>query len=73
MDLTPNALKVLEESYLKKDDSGNPVETPEEMFRRVAKNIAQADLQYGGDPARSEEEFYRVMTSLEFLPNPLIY
>ncbi|MBI5144076.1 MAG: hypothetical protein HZA30_03310, partial [Candidatus Omnitrophica bacterium] len=45
--LSENAKKVLEKRYLKKDGSGNPVETAEDMFRRVAKNIATADSYYG--------------------------
>lgn len=69
--LTPNALKVLEKRYLKKDDSGKPIESSEEMFRRVSKNIASADLLF--DPTANvkeiEEEFYGVIASLEFLPN----
>src|SRR4029079_5262945 len=44
-------------------------ETPEEMFRRVAKNIASADTEYSDEAARSEAAFFEVMTRLEFLPN----
>jgi len=69
--LTKNALTVLEKRYLKKDIQGNVIETPEEMFRRVANNIAQADRLY--DPAVDlksiEDEFYELMASLDFLPN----
>ncbi|MHB1361608.1 MAG: vitamin B12-dependent ribonucleotide reductase [Thermoleophilia bacterium] len=69
--LSPNAMKVLEKRYLKKDEEGNPVETPVEMFRRVARTIAAADLQYDSeaDVDAVEEEFYRMMARLEFLPN----
>ncbi|HSW58040.1 MAG TPA: vitamin B12-dependent ribonucleotide reductase [Dehalococcoidales bacterium] len=69
--LTENALHVLEKRYLKKDKNGHPVETPVELFRRVARTIAAADLKYNpkADVKAREEEFYRVMTSLEFLPN----
>jgi ribonucleoside-diphosphate reductase alpha chain len=69
--LMPNAMKVLEKRYLKKDEAGKPVETAEDMFRRVARNIASADLLY--DPTVNikeiEDEFYAAMTNLEFLPN----
>jgi len=71
-ELTPNALKVLEKRYLKKNEEGKVIETPEEMFRRVAKTIASADLNYGKSKTEVEhleEEFYRLMTSLKFLPN----
>jgi ribonucleoside-diphosphate reductase alpha chain len=44
--LTENALKVLEKRYLKKDKSGKPTETPEQLFRRVARAIAAADIIY---------------------------
>ncbi|HEC75877.1 MAG TPA: vitamin B12-dependent ribonucleotide reductase [Thermoplasmatales archaeon] len=67
--LTKNALKVLEKRYLRKDEEGNVVETPDEMFRRVAHNIALADEKYGGDVKKTEKEFYEMMKNLYFLPN----
>jgi ribonucleoside-diphosphate reductase alpha chain len=70
--LSTNARAVLEKRYLKKDPAGNPAETPEQMFWRVACNIAEADLGFGlsAESARkSAEKFYRVMAALEFLPN----
>lgn len=70
--LTPNALKVLEKRYLKKDETGKLLETPEAMFRRVAAAIASAELNYGKTPAEValiEKEFYEMITSLAFLPN----
>jgi len=69
--LTSNALTVLSRRYLKKDEQGRVIETPEDMFQRVAKNIAQADLLYHDhtDLQRTESEFYRILSSLEFLPN----
>lgn len=69
--LTPHALTVLNRRYLKKDEQGRVIETPEAMFRRVADNIAQADLNYDdrADIHKIEHEFYRILSSLEFLPN----
>lgn len=70
--LTPNALKVLEKRYFKKDEEGEVVEAPEGLFRRVAKTIASADLMYGKsdmEAALIEEEFYSMIASLDFLPN----
>ncbi|MBI4289574.1 MAG: vitamin B12-dependent ribonucleotide reductase [Chloroflexi bacterium] len=70
--LTPNALTVLERRYFMKDAQGNLVEkTPEDMFRRVARNVASADLFYDSkaDVAAAENEFLEVMADLEFLPN----
>ncbi|MFQ6133101.1 MAG: vitamin B12-dependent ribonucleotide reductase [Armatimonadota bacterium] len=70
VELTENARTVLERRYLRKDEEGHPVETPMEMFRRVAHNIAQAESNYeGGDPERREQEFLEVITSLKFMPN----
>ncbi len=69
--LSDNALVVLAKRYLRKDDDGRVVETPEEMFRRVAVTIAQADLAY--DPSLDikalEESFYSLITSFKFIPN----
>ncbi len=69
--LSGNALRVLEKRYLRKDDQGRPIETPEEMFRRVARAVAQADLLYDGDAEvrETEERFFQVMASLEMMPN----
>jgi ribonucleoside-diphosphate reductase alpha chain len=69
--LTQNAMTVLEKRYLQRDIQGNVIETPEEMFRRVAKNIAQADRNDHPqmDLAPIEEEFYSLMAALDFLPN----
>ncbi len=68
MELSDNAQKVLRRRYLLKDEHGNVTETPEQMFRRVASYVASADDLYG-DVTGSEQEFYSVMSNLEFLPN----
>ncbi len=69
--LSANAKKVLEKRYLKKDSEGRPLETPEELFCRVAHNIASADLGYDPDynAKKLEDEFYAIISNLEFLPN----
>ena len=70
--LTKNAITVLERRYLRKDEQGTPIETPEGMFHRVAGAIAAAELAYGKTEAEIAEvdaEFYRIMSELEFLPN----
>lgn len=71
INLTENALRVLEKRYLKKDKQGQVAETPEEMFRRVARTIASAELIYNpkADVRTWEETFYQLMAELEFLPN----
>ncbi|MEJ2200558.1 MAG: vitamin B12-dependent ribonucleotide reductase [Desulfuromonadaceae bacterium] len=69
--LAANAVTVLERRYLKRDADGKVLESPADMFRRVAKTIASAEtlLKTGQDAQALEEEFYRMMTTLEFLPN----
>lgn len=69
--LTPNAIRVLEKRYLRRNRIGEIVETPEDMFRRVAKAVASAELLYDSkaDVEGVEVDFFRLMTSLEFLPN----
>lgn len=71
IELTENAMRVLEKRYLIKDSQGKVIETPEEMFRRVAKHIASAELLYNpkADVSSWEQKFYELMTNLEFLPN----
>lgn len=64
-----NALKVLTERYLLKDDNGRVKETPEELFERVAKNIAQAEKKFKGDVKKYSKEFYELMVEKDFLPN----
>ncbi len=68
INLSENALRVLERRYLKKDKQGNVIETPEEMFRRVAQAIAAAEP-IKADVKAWEEKFCQLMTNLEFLPN----
>jgi ribonucleoside-diphosphate reductase alpha chain len=67
--LTVNALEVLRKRYLRRDESGNIIEDPAQMFRRVARAIARIDRKYGENPRESEETFYKMMARLEFLPN----
>jgi ribonucleoside-diphosphate reductase alpha chain len=72
--LTENAVTVLERRYLMRDGEGNPVETPEELFHRVAGTIASADENYADlthavDSDATAARFYEMMASLEFMPN----
>jgi ribonucleoside-diphosphate reductase alpha chain len=72
LNLSENCLKVLEKRYLKRNEDGTVTETAVDMFTRVARTIAEADRAYGKSDAEVEQtatEFYRLMTSLEFLPN----
>ncbi|APG27090.1 ribonucleoside-diphosphate reductase, adenosylcobalamin-dependent [Syntrophotalea acetylenivorans] len=69
--LTNNALTVLERRYLKRNEQGQVLEKPADMFRRVAQAVAAAEdlFDRGENTAALEEEFYRMLTSLEFLAN----
>jgi ribonucleoside-diphosphate reductase alpha chain len=67
--LTDNALEVLRARYLRKDDPGRVIETPAEMFARVATHVADVERRYGGNPAQAADTFYEAMAKLQFLPN----
>ncbi len=71
MNLTENAIKVLERRYLVRDENGNLIEDPKDMFRRVAKAVAEADTDYVDSSQLKviEDEFFEMMSNLEFLPN----
>ncbi|MEJ5227400.1 vitamin B12-dependent ribonucleotide reductase [Thermodesulfovibrio sp.] len=72
LELTNNAIEVLKRRYLKKDEEGRIIETPEELFRRVATSIAEVDALYGKtekEVSKTKESFYELITSLRFLPN----
>jgi len=69
--LSVNAASVLRRRYLRKNDKGEVVETPSQMLRRVAEAIARPDSIYDHDAdlGATTDEFYSVMSALEFLPN----
>ena len=69
--LTKNAITVLERRYLRRDKDGRVLETPAHMFRRVAESIAAAERIFSpqADTGKLAEKFYRIMASLDFLPN----
>lgn len=71
IDISENAVVVLGKRYLKKDENGEPSEAPEDMFRRVAENVASAEKIFDSeaDPEAVASDFYRAMADLEFLPN----
>lgn len=71
-DLSDNAGVVLKRRYLSKDREGNILEESDGLFRRVARNLSQAELNYGAtedERQAVEDEFYQVMQHLEVLPN----
>ncbi len=69
--LSSNAITVLADRYLLRNDEGAVVETPSRLFRRVAKVIAHVDRTYDqkSNTQKTEEKFYQSLSSLEFLPN----
>ena len=71
LSISKNARVVLEKRYLKKDDSGNAIESPENMFQRVARSVAQADRLFDpdADVEKTEIQFQKLLANLWFLPN----
>src|SRR5207244_3017441 len=72
LDLSPNAITVLERRYLVKDDQGAPVERPEDLFWRVARTIAEPDGRYGASAKAVEglaETFFELMATRVWMPN----
>ena len=70
-DISENAMVVLEKRYLRKNDDGEIIENPSQMFRRVARAIAETELLYNpqADVAHWEDAFYEPMAKMEFVPN----
>lgn len=71
-EFSENAIKVLEKRYLKRDKDGNPLETPYELFQRVAKAIGDGDLKYGvsqEEADKSTQKFLDFMIHKQFMPN----
>ncbi len=71
LDFRPIALRVLQDRYLRRDPDGRVIETPEELFLRVARGVAAAEGRYGGPEAvaRQTAAFHEALRSLKFLPN----
>lgn len=72
LNLSENAVKVLEKRYLKRDKDGNCIEKPADMFRRVADTIASGDFQFGKSQTEVKElsdRFYKAITNRYFMPN----
>jgi len=71
MQLSENAHRVLQARYLRRNAHGKVSETPDQLFTRVARAIVHAGLLLGNweQSALWEERFYRLLTSLDFLPN----
>jgi ribonucleoside-diphosphate reductase alpha chain len=70
--LSENAQAVLARRYLRRDENGNPVETPAELFWRVARSVAEADKLHNKDQQEIDQiaqKFFDLMTSLHFMPN----
>lgn len=71
-ELSENSLTVLEKRYLARNEKGDIIETPEDLFKRVARFVASADFAYNADKdsvSRTASKFYENMVTLKFLPN----
>ena len=69
LNLSANAIQVLEKRYLSRDQLGRIAETPGEMLERVAGHVALAEKRHGGDAEGYRRRFLEMMAGLEFLPN----
>ena len=71
MPISENAKAVLERRYLARDEQGQPTETVDGLFRRVANAVAEGDRRFDSkaDVVATAKEFYELMVSLDFLPN----
>ncbi len=67
--LGPHAPELLRKRYLRRDERGNVAETPEEMFSRVARSVARAEVRFGSDRDAAASKFRDVMSRGLFLPN----
>jgi ribonucleoside-diphosphate reductase alpha chain len=70
--LSENALTVLENRYLIKDEQGKIIETPGQLFSRVARLVASIEANYGSNETEVQQwhkKYYDLMASLKFLPN----
>ena len=67
--LTVNALEVLRQRYLLRDESERITETPAQLFKRVAGAVAKPDGKQRGNEVQSEKTFFEMMAKLEFVPN----
>lgn len=72
MELSQNAITVLNKRYLIRDEKGNPTEKPIDLFTRVAYSVAEAEKNYEKDEDKvkeTAEKFLKIITDLDFLPN----
>ena len=69
IELSDNSIQVLRKRYLRRGANDEPVETVDEMFWRVAYNIAAVEANYGGGVIDRAKQFYSLMTTRKFFPN----
>jgi ribonucleoside-diphosphate reductase alpha chain len=69
IELSENSRQVLIKRYLRRGHNGEPIETIEEMFWRVAYHVAKVEESWGGDPIERAKEFYCMLIDKRFFPN----
>jgi ribonucleoside-diphosphate reductase alpha chain len=69
IELTENSRQILVKRYLRRGHNGEPIETIEEMFWRVAYHVAKVEVSWNGDPIERAKEFYRMLIDKRFFPN----
>lgn len=68
INFSDNSTKILERRFVRKNEKGEPAETPEQMFERIANVVAEPDASYR-DTDLSKIEFYNLLSSKKFFPN----
>jgi ribonucleoside-diphosphate reductase alpha chain len=69
VELSDNARTVLMKRHVRRGEDGEPVESVEEMFWRVAYHVAAAEAEWGGDGMAIAQEFYDLLANKHFFPN----
>jgi len=69
VELTENAFQVFRRRYMRRDNDGNPIETPEGTFWRVAYHVAAVEEEWGENTSQVARQFYDLLVEKRFLPN----
>lgn len=69
VELSENGRQVMVRRYVRRGRNGEPAESVEEMFWRVAYHVAKVEQAWGGDVLERAKQFYQLLTQKQFFPN----